>query len=443
MLLAWSGLVAIACTALLFSRSTPWPGAAALVPTLGTAAVIAAGCSRRGGGADGVLGLRPMTWIGGRSYAIYLWHWPLIVLAQSRWPGLPTWTVVGIGLLSLPLAAATKRLVEDPLRFGPLMRSRPRALALGAASMAACVVLGYLVLGSAPRVGPPTSGASGAGALVVDPGAVPWRQVPDPQRLYTSSGTVVPEPGAAPLDVPLANRCLTRLGSDEIQTGCVFGRRDADVTVALLGDSKAHQWIPALRRIADAEGWRLEIYLKAACTVTTAGVVPDCASYNEKVLDRFRERGAPDYAVVSHRGTNYDAATGGLEEGLAAIRSLGTRVVALADNASPLTQTLYDCVERHPADYGACSFDRGDGLNRSGSPLLREAATELELPYVDLNRWICPPGDACPPVIAHTLVYRRGSHLTATYVESLTPMLHRALRSIGMAKTPLREIGLQ
>ena len=40
-------------------------------------------------------------------------------------------------------------------------------------------------------------------------------------------------------------------------------------------------------------------------------------------------------------------------------------------------------------------------------------------------------------MIAHTLVYRRGSHLTATYVESLTPMLHRALRSIGMAKTPL------
>ena len=47
-LLAWSGLAAIACTALLFSRSTPWPGAAALVPTLGTAAVIAAGCSKAG-----------------------------------------------------------------------------------------------------------------------------------------------------------------------------------------------------------------------------------------------------------------------------------------------------------------------------------------------------------------------------------------------------------
>jgi peptidoglycan/LPS O-acetylase OafA/YrhL len=440
-LLAWSGLAAIACTALLFSRSTPWPGAAALVPTLGTAAVIAAGCSKGGGAADGVLGLRPMTWIGGRSYGIYLWHWPLIVLAQARWPGLSTWTVLGIGLLALPLAAATKRYVEDPLRFGRLTRRNPRALALGAASMAACVLSGYLVLGSAPVVGS-TSGASGAGALVADSTAARWRLVPDPHRLYTTTGPVVPEPGAAPLDVPVGNTCLTRLGSDQLQPGCVFGHRDGDVTVALLGDSKAHQWIPALRRIANREGWRLEVYLKAACTVTTAGVVPDCASYNEKVLARFKERGAPDYAIVSHRGTNYDASTGGLVDGLAAIQSLGTKVVALADNASPLTQTVYDCVERHPADYRVCAFDRDAALKRSGSPLLKDAADKLDLPYVDLNRWICPPGDTCPPVIAHTLVYRRGSHLTATYIESLTPMLHRALRSIGMAKTPLGEIGL-
>ena len=180
-LLAWSGLAAIACTALLFSRSTPWPGAAALVPTLGTAAVIAAGCSSAGGGADSVLGLRPMTWIGGRSYAIYLWHWPLIVLAEARWPGLSTWTVLGIGLLSLPLAVVTKRCVEDPLRFGRLTRSNRLALALGAAAMAACVLAGYLVLGSAPVVGS-TSGASGAGALVADSSAARWRPVPDPHK---------------------------------------------------------------------------------------------------------------------------------------------------------------------------------------------------------------------------------------------------------------------
>ena len=48
-------------------------------------------------------------------------------------------------------------------------------------------------------------------------------------------------------------------------------------------------------------------------------------------------------------------------------------------------------------------------------------------PFVDLNEWICPPGEVCPPVIDGALVYRQGSHITASYIRSLTPMLYRAL----------------
>ena len=196
-LLAWIGLAAIAYAVFVFTRATPWPGAAALVPTLGTAAVIAAGCSRAGGGADRVLGLRPMMWLGGVSYAVYLWHWPLIVLAESRWPSLNGVETVAIGLLALPLAAATKRFVEDPLRFGRLTRSNPRALVLAAAAMSACVAVGLVVSASAPSVDSDAR-VSGAQALVADPGAARWALVPDPQRLFDTSGTVTPDPGAAP-----------------------------------------------------------------------------------------------------------------------------------------------------------------------------------------------------------------------------------------------------
>jgi hypothetical protein len=45
---------------------------------------------------------------------------------------------------------------------------------------------------------------------------------------------------------------------------------------------------------------------------------------------------------------------------------------------------------------------------------------------VDIRDWICP-GDACPAVIGNVLVYRRGSHLTATYVRSLAPRLDTLL----------------
>ena len=59
---------------------------------------------------------------------------------------------------------------------------------------------------------------------------------------------------------------------------------------------------------------------------------------------------------------------------------------------------------------------------------------------VDLNPWVCPTESACPPVIDQVLLFRQGSHLTATYVRSLTPVLHHALVTSGVARTPLDEI---
>ena len=62
--LGWLGLAAIVGSALLFTSSTPWPGFFALLPVLGTAAVIVAGTVDQRGAAR-LLGLRPLIWIGG------------------------------------------------------------------------------------------------------------------------------------------------------------------------------------------------------------------------------------------------------------------------------------------------------------------------------------------------------------------------------------------
>ena len=64
-----------------FSSDTAFPGAAAAIPTLGTALVIQAGI---GGGSivASLLSLRPVVFIGLISYSLYLWHWPIIVYTR-------------------------------------------------------------------------------------------------------------------------------------------------------------------------------------------------------------------------------------------------------------------------------------------------------------------------------------------------------------------------
>ena len=132
--LGWGGLAAVVMGAVLHDPATPWPGAAALVPTLGTVAVLAAGVRLPTRGVGRLLALAPLQRLGGLSYSLYLWHWPLLVLAAARWGELGAWAGLGVVAASLLPAWLGHRLVEQPLRRRPVLARRPAAaLALGLA----------------------------------------------------------------------------------------------------------------------------------------------------------------------------------------------------------------------------------------------------------------------------------------------------------------------
>ncbi|NEE00406.1 acyltransferase family protein [Phytoactinopolyspora halotolerans] len=65
-----------------------------------------------------VLESAPLRWLGQISYSLYLWHWPVIVLMAPELPGLSGWAHTSVVLgISIALAAASKYLIEDPVRF--------------------------------------------------------------------------------------------------------------------------------------------------------------------------------------------------------------------------------------------------------------------------------------------------------------------------------------
>src|SRR5690606_10578417 len=84
---------------LVFSQETEFPGASALVPTLGAGLIIIA---RGRGFIAPALSIRPLIFIGLISYALYLWHWPLMVATRLVLPEPPVVVmaaVVGISVL--------------------------------------------------------------------------------------------------------------------------------------------------------------------------------------------------------------------------------------------------------------------------------------------------------------------------------------------------------
>ncbi len=139
--------VALALCVAVFSRATPVPGLASLVPCLAAAAIIHIGGSRRTL-IGALLGARPVAFVGIISYSLYLWHWPMIVLARAA--ELPTTpgSLAGGGALLLALSVLTWRFVEQPFRrpASPLRRHAGRLLPAGGLALAA--VCGLVVAGN-------------------------------------------------------------------------------------------------------------------------------------------------------------------------------------------------------------------------------------------------------------------------------------------------------
>ncbi len=150
----WAGLALILLACILLQPTTPYPGTAALLPMLGAALVIGAGCAAPSQGCGRVLALPPMRAVGRVSYSWYLWHWPVLVLAPPLL-GHPLGLAGRLAavLVSAGLAVLTLRLIENPLRFAAPMRRSPwRSLALGgvATAIAVCVCVALLVAGADP-----------------------------------------------------------------------------------------------------------------------------------------------------------------------------------------------------------------------------------------------------------------------------------------------------
>jgi hypothetical protein len=228
---------------------------------------------------------------------------------------------------------------------------------------------------------------------------------------------------------------------------CWYGDPEGTTTVALVGDSKAEQWSSALHAVAAAEGWRLKIYTRSACGFVDEGRSSACHAYNRELS---RHLGDPAHApdlILTSAGSGYPEETvGSAARLLQPALDAGARVVVLADTAGRDPRgmgqdvTVYECLDAHRQDPSPCWSEPEQA---PGDALLRPLADRLEAPFVDLGPWICPSPEelgGCAPAVGGVVVNRQGSHLTGSYVRSLTPVLHHALVVAGVASTPLEQI---
>jgi peptidoglycan/LPS O-acetylase OafA/YrhL len=141
--MTWLGLGGIVTAGLLLSNSTSYPGSAVALPAVATGLVLAGGAVAPRFGAEVVLGRWLMLRGGDISYSLYLWHYPVLIIAtEQAFTPLPTTTRLWLVGLAVVLSVVSYYLVENPIRHSAALRARPwRSLALGAALVLGTVLI--------------------------------------------------------------------------------------------------------------------------------------------------------------------------------------------------------------------------------------------------------------------------------------------------------------
>jgi peptidoglycan/LPS O-acetylase OafA/YrhL len=472
------GLVAMIAAAVWFSDATPFPGWVALLPTAGAALFIVGGRAPTDlrprakapelgndklgehvsslqvkpdidpNGIDRFLkhfwSLRPIQYLGDMSYSVYLWHWPLMLLAPYVLGSeLSLGTSALVILATLGLSAVSYAFVEQPFQRWRWIRSRPkRTFVPAVASMA---VLG--LVGSGVYVGVESTGMSEVASArehVRQSQCLGAQRILDPTCAVTGTADEAgpyPDPRFGSLDQPTAfgDGC-TRHWDDPSPHRCRYAlpEESAKWEVVLWGNSHAVQWLPGLQRSARDLDLGITTWLSSACFPRAPGGKFDaltfrdeCVDVTEEELDAIRAH-EPDLVVLSNRveapPDKYDLAVESASWVLQQLTEAEMKVIVIRDNPrEPAERSIPDCLALNADRIDRCSGPREDWL--SPDPWVDAAAAfgpDL-VEVLDFTDAICGR-EVCRGIVGSVVAYFDDDHLSATFVETLAPQLSAAVQ---------------
>ncbi|HEY8295243.1 MAG TPA: acyltransferase family protein [Micrococcaceae bacterium] len=428
--MGWVGLAGMISCGLILVVDQQFPGFVALWPTLSAAAIIIAGQTESRWGADRLLSSRLLVGMGDNSYALYLWHWPILVIflvatAQSS-VSIPQ----GLALIaaSLLLAYLTTRFIEAPLRRWEWPEKQ--------AWRAGVVVLACGAL----LAGPVMLWQHGLNAYDAAVAAQPPEDNPGAAALAPGfAGT--PSPDAQPIPAPAAfkdewagidGKCTGEWATTDAQLGSCQANQPSGVpakTIVVLGDSHAQQWLEAISAVAGEHNWKVVALLKSSCRygATDSSRPQDCNDFNDasrKYVMEHHPDAVMTVATLTHAEAPYETEVPGYVDGVRGFADAGIAVVGIRDNPR-FTFNMSDCAQSKGEKAAQCNPPLADSLADS-SPMDDYAGKIRNFFPVDMSAFICAD-NICPAVVGNVYVYKDDNHLTKTYVQTMAPMFNQKL----------------
>lgn len=386
--ISWLGLAAILTAAVTLTSATAYPGSLVAIPVLGAGLVLAGGASHPTWGAERLLRLKPFQLLGLISYSLYLWHWPILIIAtQSRGvTSLPIWDNVLLLLIATVLAAVTYLLLENPIRHSRFLRRRRWASVF----LGACLIAATLVVTTYEKQRP-----------TVDLGNLASAEL----------GSRCPSPTPS---VVSHLRSTFRSGHPRIT-----GKSSQFESAVVIGDSTSCSLLPGLQAVGPSYEIGFKNAVVVGCGVVSGEIAPlyafngvnlsaptkECQGIANSVETQAIERYRPRLIIWGSTDER---------ESIVKDPASGNQVVdaGSAQWRSVMLQRMDDRVERFlatgarvillsepPSVHGSGTVpDANDMKYEQMNALLREVAARHrdKVAVVDLAARVCPSGPPCP-----------------------------------------------
>jgi len=443
--LGWLGLAAIGYAALAYSERTPFPGSAALVPAVGAAFVIAAGPAARPTGYDAgrLLAVAPLRYLGDRSYAFYLWHWPVLILA-TEYAGreLSLGTKLGLLAFAFVLSVVSYRFVENPIRrLKPSLRMNGVLWPVTATAVAAVALF---ILDSTDR----TAGRLEAAAAAVHPAELVRAAAPaktksldavvvavrQAERGGSLPSPVTPSPANLRGDFyTLPNGCSPGLGSTSSKI-CRLGDARSAKAIVVIGDSHAQMWMPPILRMAGRDGWAVVPFIKPRCIPRSWSSKGECGKwYRWATKSALALHPAVTLVIGSWMAVwNPPRAIAPVAALTATMKRASASVIVVGDVPGQRRDPT-DCLLAPRATMATCTT-RATRVQLSTNRTIAANARMSGVGFVDTLGWFCahPRGSStrylCPLIVNRTVTCVDRGHISRTYGLELTPEFRLAFR---------------
>lgn len=425
-ILGWIGLIGLSITGFIMDVGASFPSYIALWPVTAAVLVMLAGQNPTAYGVEKFLGSRPMVYLGGLSYGLYLWHWPILSFYYVLYDTTDVEIFHGmlIILISLFLSYLTTNFIEKPINSFIIKRKitlKSFSPIIGMAVILILMVSSWLAFSQYKS----SQALSFAGDEEY-PGVMVNTEAVD----IPETTTPIPSMEAIKNDKaePYEDGCHVSPGDSEVKI-CEYGKKDNyNQTIALVGGSKSTHWLPSLQAFAEEESIRLLNVTKSGCRFTLGEVrAEDCEEWNRNVVEEVSKEHPDLIVTLADNAREPEKVPAGFLKQFEKVKEYDIPIMAIRDTPY-FPRDIAECISKNGFETDLCNIDR-DKAYPEISAWEKVDNPPSNVYYVDYTDYICNE-EECPVIIGNVIAYIDDSHMSATFSKSFGPIVKRDVLEI-------------